>query len=89
MTKKIDSVSTEKSNSDKIWEHIKNMNINMFALPAQKVSDYCTPVQVEPTKLYVTLRVPAALPVLEEMLGKKYVFVRHDKWITIEDRPTE
>lgn len=64
---------TPKPEADKIWEVIKNVTLDIFALPNQKVHDYFTPISVEPSKLYLQYKVSAALPALEESLHKRHV----------------
>ena len=61
-----------KSNAEKIWDEIKDKQVNMFALPNQSISKYLTPSPVEPNKLYVTFTVTSILPALENALGSAY-----------------
>jgi len=63
----------QKTEADKIWEVIKDVTLDIFALPNQKVHDYFTPIAIEPSKLYLLHKVSAALPALEESLMKRYV----------------
>lgn len=58
-------VLVQKTEAEKIWDTIKNLPIHMFGLPAQIVGQHCTPVPVEPSRLYVIARSPAVLPSLE------------------------
>jgi hypothetical protein len=58
--------------ASKIWSEIKDKDILMFALPGQKVSHYCTPVVVEPTKLYLLVTATSVTPSLETAIGNKY-----------------
>lgn len=62
----------KKTNADKIWEEIKDVKVNMFTLPDQTVSMYCSPIAVEPTKLYLSFTVTSVLPALEFALGTSY-----------------
>lgn len=55
-----------------IWNEIKNLNIDMFALPNQKVWMHCHPIMIEPTKLYLVTNSSAVLPSLETALGKNF-----------------
>ena len=86
MGKNTDTVVDEKSASEEIWDSIKDLNINMFALPAQKVSTYCHKVEVEPSKLYLKFKITSFLPALEDLIGKKYLLEMNDKWLTISKR---
>src|SRR5208282_4083855 len=47
---------------DVIWSEIQNVALQMFGLPGQIVSMHCTPVPIEPSKLYVSIRSQATLP---------------------------
>lgn len=70
---KVDGTVKElETEASKIWSEIKDKDILMFALPNQKVSDYCSPVAVEPTKLYLLVTVSSATPSLEAAIGSKY-----------------
>ena len=69
--KKEEAVVTE-TEASKIWNEIKDKDILMFALPGQKVSHYCTPVVVEPTKLYLLVTATSVTPALETAIGNKY-----------------
>jgi hypothetical protein len=71
------------SESGKIWNEIKNKEIQMFALPAQKVSDYCKPAVVEPTKLYLITSATSTLPALEFAIGKGFMVENYDKYIVV------
>lgn len=85
MSKKLDKVTEELSGSEagKIWDEIKEKNIEMFALPDQKVSDHCTPVNIEPSKLYLRTKSSAVLPSLEASCGKKFTVELVDKYVTV------
>lgn len=67
----------------KIWLEIKDKNINMFALPNQKVHQYCQPKVVEPTKLYLIVSVSSVLPLLEESIGAKYNVELVNKYVVV------
>jgi hypothetical protein len=69
--------------SGKIWDEIKNKNIEMFALPDQRVWQHCEPILIEPTKLYLRTRSSSVLPSLETACGKGYVVELLDKYVTV------
>lgn len=73
----------EKTIAEKIWEQIKNVELTMFGLPNQVVSKYCSPVFLEPSKLYLTYKVGLLLPIMEEVFKNKYIIDRSDKYITV------
>ena len=66
-----------------IWNEIKDKNIEMFALPDQKVHMHCRPVPVEPSKLYLLINSSAVLPSLEVAAGKKYTVELADKFVIV------
>lgn len=69
--------------ADKIWTEIKDKPIDMFGLPGQKVSEWCTPQFVEPSKLYVVIKVGAVLQTLVDHFYQKYDIELLDKWVVI------
>jgi len=68
---KASNAETTKTEAQLIWDEIKDLPIQMFGLPNQTVELHCTPVAIEPTHLYVTIRSSAVLPALETSL-KEY-----------------
>jgi hypothetical protein len=74
---------TVPSIANDIWEDIKDKGIEMFALPNQVVSMYVSPVDVEPSKLYLRFTASAVLPSLEVAVGNKYSVERVDKFIVV------
>lgn len=73
----------QKSEAGEIWEEIKNKPISMFGLPGQFVELHCTPVTVEPSKLYLTIRSQAVLPSLEAALGSAFSVEMADKFVIV------
>ena len=69
--------------ANKIWDDIKDTTVEMFALPNQTVKDYCTPINIDPTKLYLVTRVGAILPALELALKGKYQIEQVDRYISV------
>ncbi len=86
-TKKEAVVAPAPTEAVKIWDEIKNKNILMFALPDQKVHQYCKPVMVEPNRLYLLTTASAVLPSLEHALGPKYVVELLDKYTVVSRAP--
>lgn len=74
------SVKTE---SEKIWDEIKNLPIQMFGLPSQTVAQYCTPVAVDPNRLFLTIRSSATLPSLEISVAGKFNVELADKFVIV------
>lgn len=71
-----------------IWSEIKDREIQMFALPNQRVSAYCKPMIVEPTKLYLLTTASSVLPSLEEALSKEFVVELVDKYTVVSRKPS-
>ena len=74
--------------SDKIWEEIKDKKINVFALPAKKVSECVEKVNIPANQLYVKITVGAVLTALEETLGEDFTVEMAEKF-TIISRKTK
>lgn len=75
--------TTTKTEADQIWSEIKNKTIEMFALPDQKISHHCSPVTIEPSRLYVTTTATSVLPALEAALGPRYTIERLNQYLVI------
>lgn len=73
--------------SDMIWNEIQNVSLQLFGLPGQIVSMHCTPVSIEPSKLYVSIRSAATLPALETALSDRFTVEMLDKWVAIALKP--
>lgn len=72
----------------KIWDEIKDKDIEMFALPDQKVSHHAAPAIVEPSKLYLLTRSSAVLPSIESACSKKFNVERVDKYVVVSRKET-
>ncbi len=68
--------------SKKIWDEIKNVQLDLFSLPDQTVAKYCNPLPIDPNMLYITITATAVLPALETALPKLQVEAV-GKWIVI------
>lgn len=66
-----------------IWGEIQNLDIEMFALPNQKVHMHCHPINIEPNKLYLLTNSSAVLPSLEVSVGKKFAVELVDKFVVV------
>jgi hypothetical protein len=69
--------------AEKIWNEIVDCQLEMFSLPDQTVRKYCSPVTIEPSKLYITASVQAVVPALETAIGKKFDIEMATKYIII------
>jgi|ERR1700723_1393699 len=79
----------------RMWNDIKDREILMFALPNQRVSQHASPVLIDTEKLYLVLQSTAALPSLEEAIGKAdpqrgiagYVVELQDRFAVVSPAP--
>jgi hypothetical protein len=69
--------------AQKIWEEIRQVQLNMFALPDQTVEMYCKVYPIEPSRVYMTVKVSAVLAALEDTLGKWYNFDTAGKFVLV------
>lgn len=76
--------TVSKTNSQKIWDEIKNKKIEMFSLPDQTVSMHCSPVYIDPETLYLTYKASSIINQLEESLGSKYKVSLDMKYISVK-----
>jgi len=83
MTNKVEKEVVAKTPGQVMWEEIKNHPLDMFGLPGQTVSNYCSPMDVEPSRLFLSFKVQSVLPALETALGKKFNFEMANKIIII------
>jgi hypothetical protein len=72
-----------KTEAQKIWDEIQNVDLHMFTLSNQFVNTFCNPVFVEPNRLYMTFSVSSVLPALENALGTKFNFELNYKYIVV------
>lgn len=73
----------EKTEAEKIWDEIKGLKIEMFALPNQQVQHYCKPVSIDPAKLFLVVTAGSVLPSLESVVSPKYVVEKQDKFLIV------
>lgn len=58
--------------SEKIWNEIKDIQLDLFGLPDQTIEKVCIPVDIEPSALYIQSNVGAVYAALEGALGKDF-----------------
>jgi hypothetical protein len=75
-----------KTTAEKMWDEIRSLELLMFSLPGQTVELHCTPVIVEPNRLYLTIKSGSVLPALEETLGKNYNVEVSEKYIIVSKK---
>lgn len=59
--------------SDQIWEEIKNLPLDVFALGKAKVQDHVFKIDLKGTDLYLKLSSSAVLPALESSISNQYL----------------
>ena len=69
--------------SDKIWQEIKGLQLNLFGLPNQTIEKNCVPQLVEPSKLYLIISSGAVYPALDEILSSKFNLETISKYIVV------
>lgn len=82
-TKKTTEELLENTEAGKIWSEIKDKSIEMFALPDQKVHQYCQPKLVDPTKLYLDITASSVLPSLEAAIGSNYTVELANRYVIV------
>lgn len=82
-------------NQKQIWDAIKGLKVEYYALPDQTVETISSPMSIEPECLYLTIKGPAALPAITDAVagitfvnafGKKvakYAVEMRDKYVVI------
>lgn len=63
--KKMQETQTE---SDKMWEELRKLNLDIFGLPGQTLEGHASRVIGAPNELLLKLKSSAVLPALEQVL---------------------
>lgn len=79
---------SSKTVAENIWDDIKDLKLNMFALPNQLVSVYYKPINVEPNRLFLVALTQATsvLPALETTISEKYLVEQIDRFIIVTSK---
>ena len=97
MAKKQAVVLNEKQTQ--IWDDIKDREAQYYSIKNQTVSTISEPMNIDQESLYLTLKGPAALLSIEEVLGTlmikswsgknipKYIVEQRDQYACIMDNP--
>jgi len=67
-----------------IWEEIKNLDLNLYSLPNQKVHMHCKVIPLNEKELYLTSGVAGFLPALENAISSSYIVEKQDKYIIVK-----
>jgi hypothetical protein len=82
------SSSLTKTNSDKLWEEIKDLELNLYGMP-RKVSDEFTKVDVSKDMVYLKNKNMASTAALEDALmslNKDYALETVDMYLVISKK---
>lgn len=86
-TAAVPAATSGSTQAQQIWAEIQGKPLEMFALPAQTVAKYCTPVTVEPSRLYLDYKgVGAVVPALESAIGSKFAVELMDRFVVVSVR---
>jgi len=69
--------------SEKIWEEIKNLKLELFGLPNQFVHLRCKPVEIDPSRLFLKIDAGAVFSALETLLAPKYTVEMSNNFVII------
>ena len=74
-----------KTVAEKIWDEIKDLKLEMFALPNQSVSACYKPLFLDPVKLHLArlTAATAALPALELAIMSKFTIEQADRYVIV------
>jgi hypothetical protein len=61
-------MSQNNTKADQIWNAIKDIGINLYALSGQTISMHVTRLPIADNMLYLKLKSPAVLPIMEEAI---------------------
>jgi hypothetical protein len=81
------SAASAQTPAQVMWNEIKDLPIQMFGLPGQIVAMHATPIWIEPSKLYLTIRSSATLPSLEESIKGRFNVELVDKFVVVTRVP--
>jgi len=73
----------ELTEAQKIWNEVKGLEIEMFALPNQKVHQYVKQVSIDPSRLFLIANATSVLPALELVVDKKFTIEKIDRFLVL------
>jgi hypothetical protein len=59
-----------RTKSDVIWDQIKDLPVEIYALPDQTLKQHVERLEVTEEQVHLRIKSPAIVPALEEALGK-------------------
>ena len=72
------------TDGQKIWGEIKNLPIEMFGLPNQRVFQYCNPIDLVPAMCFLKQSFSSVLPMLELAVGTAYTCEMQGTYIVVK-----
>jgi hypothetical protein len=75
---------TAVTDGQKIWGEIKNLPIEMFGLPNQRVFQYCNPIDLVPAMCFLKQSFSSVLPMLELAVGTAYTCEMQGTYIVVK-----
>lgn len=83
-------MTTDIRESEKIWNEIKDLQLDLFSLPDQRVCEHVQRLDVMPNAVYGKLKSSAVFIALEVLLQEKFlVEQREGDFVMISRRPSE
>jgi hypothetical protein len=73
----------KKFESDVIWDEVKDLPIEMFSLPNQKVSDHVVKIPLPGKVATVKLKSSSVITSLDHALSRKYDVIQGEVYTTI------
>ncbi len=64
------STVSKKTKADVIWDQIKDLPVEIYALPDQTLKQHVERLQVTEDQVHLRIKSPAIVPALEESLSK-------------------
>lgn len=81
----VDKVKTA-DDSEKMWEEISHLPIQVYALSGQRVEHHVSRLQVPGKTLFLKLKSSSVLPALEEAVGSRFAVEVAEGYICIKRR---
>ena len=79
MNKKDNKMTT----SESIWNDLKDRTFQIFALKDQPVDKFCTYLNMDTERCFISCKSSAVLPALEGWFGDKFTFELYDKYVIV------
>ena len=76
----------KQTEADLIWNEIKDMSIDIYSLPNQKVEDHVKKLKIPGDQLLLTLNSSAVLPALETTITRRGFEIEQGEKFTIVRR---